>query len=297
MDSRHLKCFLHVLEAGGLSQASQRMHLTQSALSRQIRQLEEHLGVDLFLRTGRGLVLTEAGRRLEPRARALITDLDRLETEVAEGYGRVVGSLVMAVPPSVGAALPASLICDYRARYPDVRIRMISAMSGAIQDGLLQGRLDLGLLHHPLTAAGLISENLWRERLWLVAGAEAGLSAEFSVTYEEALRGPMILPNPHHGLRALVQGYAAGMGVGLDVAVEVDSLPIILELVALGIGRTLLPHPAIETDLATGRVSAAPVVAPEVERVTILAWAEGREPNRAAAAMADLIRERWQRPV
>ncbi|MBK1724568.1 LysR family transcriptional regulator [Thiocystis violacea] len=297
MDSRHLKCFLHVLEAGGLSRASQRMHLTQSALSRQIRQLEEHLGVDLFSRTGRGLVPTEAGRRLEPRARALITDLDRLETELTAGAGRIVGSLVMAVPPSLGSARPASLICDYRTLYPLVRIRMISAMSGAIQDGLLQGRFDLGLLHHPRTAAGLISENLWRERLWLVADAEAGLSAERPVPYAAALREPMILPNPRHGLRALVQGYAAGMGIGLEVALEVDSLPIILELVALGIGRTLLPHPAIEAELATGRLSAAPVVAPEMERVTVLAWAEDRSPNRAAAAMADLIRERWRQPV
>lgn len=293
MDSRHLKCFLHVLEAGGLSQASQRMHLTQSALSRQIRQLEEHLGVALFARTGRGLVPTEAGQRLEPRARAVIADLDRLEAEVALGCREVGGSLVMALSPSLGAKRPADLICDYRARYPEVRLRVIAAMSGAIQDALLQGRLDLGVLHHPLTAAGLISEALWREPLWLVADTATGLAPDRPVRYAQALRGPIVLPSPRHGLRALVQGHAATMGAGLQIAVEVDSLRIMLELVAQGIGRTFLPYSAIEAELALGRLSASPIVSPEIERVTILAWAENRVPSRAALVMTELIRERW----
>ncbi|EXJ13701.1 LysR family transcriptional regulator [Imhoffiella purpurea] len=290
MDSKLLKCFLHVLDAGGLTPASERLHLTQSALSRQLKQLESGLGAELFQRTGRGLVPTEAGRQLERRARPLMAELERLASDIASAGQEVAGSLAIAVPPSVGSALPANLVHRYRALYPQVRLRIASALSGAIQDGLLQGRLDLGLVHHPLTSAGLQHETLWRERLWLVADSAAGLDPGIPVPLGEALTGPMVLTGSRHGLRVLVEGQAAGLGLALDVAIEVDSLRIMLELVALGLGRTLLPYRAIEPELGAGRIGAAPVVSPEMERVTVLAWPSGRPLSRAAEAMADLIR-------
>ncbi|EGV32387.1 transcriptional regulator, LysR family [Thiorhodococcus drewsii AZ1] len=296
MDSKLLKCFLHVLDAGGLTSASERLHLTQSALSRQLKQLESDLGVALFQRTGRGLIPTETGRQLERRARPLMAELERLAADIASDRQGVTGALALAVPPSVGVAAPANLIRRYRDLYPQVRLRVVSALSGAIQDGLLRGRLDLGLVHHPLTSAGLLHETLWRERLWLVAESAAGLDPETPVPLGEALAGPLVLTGSRHGLRVLVEGQAAGLGLALDVTVEVDSLRIMLETVALGLGRTLLPYRAIEAELASGRLCAAPVISPEVERVTVLAWPADRALSRAAEAMAELIRAELRHP-
>lgn len=298
MDLRQLKSFLHVVELGSLSRAAERLAVTQPALSRQIRLLEEDLGVPLLVRTGRGVIPSEAGQRFEARIRPLVADLEAAAVEVAEEARQVSGSLVLAVPPSISAEQTADLLELYRGRYPRVAVRVVVALSGGVRDGLLKGRLDLGIIYHPATSSNLVTEDLWTERLLLVGPSSAGLGREMEVPFAKVATKPLVLPGPRHGLRAVVDAYALRQGLEVRTVVEAESLRLQLELVRRGVGFTLLPLRVVAGEVAAGHLGVANVTDPPLERTAALAWARDFRPSRAAQAMAALIREQapgWER--
>lgn len=294
LDSHRLRSFLHVAELGSMSRAARRVNLSQPALSRHIALLESEVGVPLFERTGRGVRLTEAGRILAERAGPLLGELEQLASEVAARAHEVTGSVRVAVPPSVGVRVPAAIIERFRDLHPRVSLRVVVALSGAVHDGLLRGSLDLGILYQPVRSAALRTEPLWRESLLLVAPA-GQLDRDRPVRLRDALTGPLVLPGPRHGLRALVERYAARLDVTLEVPVEVDALQLSLVLIRRGVGRALLPERAVANELAHGRLSVAPIVEPDVERTTLLAWPRERLQSRAASALADVLRDEVRR--
>ena len=292
MDLKQLKTFLHVAETGQIARASERLNLTQPAVSRQIRLLEDDLGEALFLRTGRGLTLTEAGRRFESRIRPVVAELESIAGDIAAPGGEIVGAVSLAVPPSVGAVFVSDVVQSLRAKHPGLSVRVVVALSGAVAEGLLNGRLDLGLLYRPLESAALQAEDLWHEDLFLIGPPSSGLRRESLVRFRDALAGPLILPGPRHGLRGLVERHAARAGLSVQTPVEAESLQVQLELVRRGEGLTLLPLRAVADDLESGRLVAAPVIDPRLSRTTTLAWAKDRRLSRAARAMADEVHAR-----
>ncbi len=290
MDLRHLKAFLHVADLGGLSRAAARLNLTQPALSRQIRLLEEDLGTRLFRRTGRGAVLTDAGQRFEARVRPLVADLEAAAAEIAEPSGELRGEVSLAIPPTLADAATAGMLRDFHRRHPAVAIRLTVALSGVIHDGLLRGRFDMGVLFHPRHSRGLTADDLWTETLDLVGPATMDLARDRPWPLAEVAGLPLILPGARHGLRMIVEAAALDRGVTLNVVMEVESLRMELELARLGVGCTLLPRRAYTEDLAAGRLSAAPIIDPPLTRGAALARAADRRRSPAAAALAESVR-------
>lgn len=290
MELRELRTFLRVADDGSVSRAASRLHLTQPALSRHIRSLEDELGVALFVRTGRGLVLSDAGVRLERRVRHLVAAIDELGSELQHTAHELTGDVTLAVPPSVAVDLAVALAETYRARYPRVRLRLVVALSGAVRDGLLGGTLDLGVLYQPIRSAALEAAELWTETLWWI-GPPGELAADRPVDFRSVAARPLILPGPAHGLRRVVEDYAARRDLVLDVPVEVDALRLLLALVQRGQGYTLLPRTAVGEAIAADMISAAPVRRPQLRRVAVLAWSKGRPRTPAAMAMAALLAE------
>lgn len=289
MDLAVLKRFLHVAELGSLSRAAERLDASQPALSRQLRQLEQTLGCRLLERTGRGVRLTAAGQILERHARVLLDQAGELRAELAQETALVQGRVTLALPPSVGAALTVPLVTAYRSAHPRVALQMVEDMTGAIEEGLLGGRLDLAVLYDGATSVNLCTEPLGRESLWLVAPQGAGLPR--SLPLRAALERTLILPRERHALRAILQRYAAQAGCPLRVEIEVDSLRAQIELVQRGLGCSILPAAALRT-LEPAQLEVVRVTAPVLERMWVLAWSRAHPLSRAARAMAELLRER-----
>lgn len=296
MELRQLKSFLHVAELGSLSRAAERLDLSQPALSRQLKLLEGELQVRLFERTGRGVNLTDAGRLLEQRARAVLDEVDRISTDLSAQREAVSGRVVFGLPSSVGVTLSGLLVERYRSSYPTVSLQIIEDLSGAIQEGLLLARIDLGILYEGTTSANLRTERLWSEELCLVGPAAAGLQRP--VAFRRIAEYALILPGPRHGLRALLEQYAFRHGVNLRTDIEVDSLRGQLDLVQRGVAFSILPRNVCAAGLAAGTLSMAPIVEPALIRRWVLAWPLDRPLSRAARAMADMIRAElagWKR--
>ncbi|MCA9533363.1 MAG: LysR family transcriptional regulator [Myxococcales bacterium] len=291
MNIDQLHAFLHVAELGSQSRAAERLHVTQPALSRRLRELEASLGVALFRRTGRGVALTPAGAELRRRAAPLVGELDRLAQDLAADSGVLRGEVRLATPPSVGVELAGEVVAQMRSEHPEVKLCVSVALTGEIREGLLRGELDLGVLYHPVASAQLHTEPLFREELALVSRPSQQPGSEgVPVSLREALGLPLILPARQHGLRALLELHALRLGLVLDVVVEANSLRLLSDLVSRGLGHTLLPARAVQDELRAGRLCTTRLRGSGLRRESVLCSSRDRPLAASALEVAARIR-------
>ncbi|MDP2698613.1 LysR family transcriptional regulator [Thalassospira sp.] len=291
MDIKQLRSFVHIAELGSLSRAAERLNLSQPALSRQLGLLEETLDTQLLERTGRGVKLTEAGRMLAERARAILGDLARLEADLSERRDQVTGHVNIGLPPSAGIVITGILVETVRERYPDLRLSIAEDLTGDVQEGLLSGRIDVGVLHDGMISRSLHAEPLWREDLFLISHPSLVPENAFDIDFEDVLGLPLIMPTPKHGLRAKMQEAAFRAGRPLIPVVEADALRVLVDLVHRGLGHTVLPRSSLVSDLSTGRLKARRIINPQMSRKVMLSWLQERPLSAGAQAVINTLRE------
>lgn len=286
MEFLDLHYFVSIAETGSFTKSAVQNNMAQSALSRRVRDLEVELGTALFYRNGRGVVLTDAGEVFLTRARGILAEREALRQDMRASAGELDGTVKLAVPPSVGLVLLAPLLRQIRADLPRVRMRVMEGFSGHVAEWLASGKVDLAVLYKLKSSALLDAEHLLFEDMFLISAADAppvGQGAE--VTMAELSAEELVLPGPPHGLRMLVEDAAAKAGVTLNVAMELETLPTIHDLVGTGGIRTILPLTAVQRELHEGRLMAQRITAPAISRELILAHA----PHRAAAPVTKAV--------
>ncbi len=292
MDFRQLKALVTVAEVGSVTRAADVLHLVQPAVTRQIRTLEEELGVALFERTRQGMRPTEAGEVLVERARRALAELEHARAEIQPALGTVTGIVSVGLLESIADALAAPLAAALAHTHPGIELRLTTAYSGHLEKWLDQGDLDLTLLYNLSGTPSFNTRSLLRERLWAVAPADSGLSGNTPVPFAEAAAHPFVMPSGGHALRSLIDAAAARAGVRLEVAVQTNSMRVQKQLVQAGLGWTILPGVGIAEDAAAGVLSAAPLAEPDVWRSVVLcARRGGRTPPAVAAASSELVRQ------
>ncbi|ANP56623.1 DNA-binding transcriptional LysR family regulator [Streptomyces griseochromogenes] len=290
MDVKQLKALVTVAEVGSVTRAAELLHLVQPAVTRQIRALEEDLGVPLFERTRQGMRPTEAGAIVADRARRALNELERARAEVRPAPGVVTGIVTVGLLESTAELLAEPLVTAVARAHPGIELRVMTAYSGHLRQWLDDGDLDLSLLYNLDSTPSLSTRPLVREHLWVVAPAAAGLRADRPVPFAEAAVRPLVMPAPGHALRALIDAAAARAGAELRVAVQTNSMPVQKRLVLAGHGWTVLPGVGIAEDVAAGRLSAAPLTEPDVWRSIVLATPRpGRTPPAVEAVAGELV--------
>ncbi len=287
MDFRQLRYFLHVAEMQSLSRAASVLRVAQPALSRQIKSLEDELGVPLLRRHGWGVTPTPAGQVLMDHARIVLKEVGAARDAVLAYQSEPSGTLSFGVPSSLGKVLLPGLAVRFRQRAPKVRLHLVDGFSATIHEWLVQGRLDLAVLYDSKTTDGLVSEPLLDEGMVLI-GAAGRLSASGGVGLAEVAGHDLILPGRPHRLRLLVEQAFAEHGLTCDPVIEVDALSALIELVRVGEAFTLLPLSAVHGLLESGDLSAAPVT-PPIRRSLVLARPQARVPTPASEALERVV--------
>ncbi|OXY91783.1 LysR family transcriptional regulator [Streptomyces diastatochromogenes] len=290
MDVRQLKALVTVAEVGSVTRAAELLHLVQPAVTRQIRTLEQELGVPLFERTRQGMRPTEAGAIMVDRARRALNELERARAEVRPAPGVVTGIVTVGLLESTAELLAEPLVRAVARDHPGIELRLMTAYSGHLQQWLDDGDLDLSLLYNLDSTPSLNARPLVREHLWVVAPAAAGLRADRPVPFAEAAAHPLVMPASGHALRALIDAAAGRAGAELDVAVQTNSMRVQKQLVLAGHGWTVLPGVGIAEDVAAGTLSAAPLSEPDVWRSIVLATPRsGRTPPAVQVVARELV--------
>ena len=292
MDVKQLKAVVTVAEVGSVTRAAELLHLVQPAVTRQIRTLEQELGVPLFERTRLGMRPTRAGSIMVDRARRALDELERARIEVRPEPGAVTGIVTVGLLESTTDLLAEPLVSALAEEHPGIELRLMTGYSGHLQRWLDEGDLDLTLLYNLDGTPSLNTRPLVRERLWVVAPPAAGLTADHPVTFAEAAGHPLVLPASGHALRVLIDGAAARAQADMTVAVRTNSLRLQKQLVRAGHGWTVLPGVGIAEDVANGTLSAAPLTGPEVWRSVVLATPRARRtPPAVEVVVRELVRQ------
>jgi LysR family nitrogen assimilation transcriptional regulator len=276
---------------GSVTKAAKLLHVVQPAVTRQIRTLEEELGVPLFERTRQGMVPTAAAEALIMRARRALHELERARAELRPEPGTLTGIVSVGLLESVVDILAQPLAEAVAQRHPGIELRLLTAYSGHLQQWLDTGELDLSLLYNLSDTPSLSIIPLLQERLWVVAPPDAGLTLDSPVPWTTALAQPLVLPVGGHGLRVLIDKARSEVPVEPRITVQTNSMSLQKRLVLAGQGWTVLPAAGVAADVAAGLVSAAPLTAPDVERSVVLGLQRvTRQPAPVQAVAALLAR-------
>jgi LysR family nitrogen assimilation transcriptional regulator len=292
MELRQLEYFIAIAETGAFSRAAVRLSVGQPILSRQIKALEQELGTELYHRTGRGIVLSEAGKIFEQHARGVLETTAGARRALYALASTPAGRVVIGMPPSVGAVLTASLVRQFRSEFPKVSLGVMEGFSGHVLEWLMTGRIDVAVLYNAPRTSVLVTEPLLTDELFLLgpvsdpAGAGNG-----TVAASQLARIPLILPSRPHGLRVLVDDLLSGIGVAPNVQVEIDAMPSTLSLVESGIGYTILSYSSAHHLIEAGRIRKWSIVEPTMTRSLVVATSTQRPVTKAARALVGLVRK------
>jgi LysR family nitrogen assimilation transcriptional regulator len=278
MNSEDLMLFLEVATSGNLSRAAIEIGLSQSALSRRITALESALDTRLFHRSGRGVMLTEAGQRLTAYAAEVRDLLAQATTALTSAERQGPSSIVLAAQPTIARMLFGSIGKALQLRYPGIRMRFKEGLGGYIHDWIANGEVDAAIVYLPENHAALGVDVILRERLSFVAPMSFGpIGAGFPV--ERLGDVPLVVPTRPHGLRVLAESLVARHSKTLRVAMECDaSVYITKQLVAENCGCTILPLAAVHDEVNAGVLQAAPLIEPEVVRDVAIVSGRNRPP-------------------
>jgi DNA-binding transcriptional LysR family regulator len=241
MTLQQLRYFLAAAEQGSFSAAAESLLMAQPSLSDQIRKLEAELGVALFTRAGRRLVLTEAGRMLQPHAERTLASADDAVESVKEVRTLTGGTMSFGTFGSAHHYLLGGLIQDFRRRYPDVRVRVVGQNSAEVADAVRDGVLEAGLIALPIDDRGLEVRLSVREENHYVSASPQRTARP--KTIEDLAAAPLILYDARWGavdpLRRQLAERAQRAGVRLEPQIDVEYITAALDLAARRLGDTI----------------------------------------------------------
>jgi DNA-binding transcriptional LysR family regulator len=238
---QQLRYFLTAADEGSFSAAANALHMAQPSLSDQIRRLESELGVALFARAGRRLVLTEAGRMLRPHAERTIAAAEEAVESVKEVRTLTGGTASFGTFGSAHHYLLGGLVQDFRRRHPGVRVRVVGQNSAEVADAIRDGRLEAGLIALPIDDRGLEVRPSIRDENHYVSASPQRLTAP--KTIEEIAAAPLILYDARWGavdpMRRQLADRAQRAGVRIEPQIEVEYMTAALDLTARRLGDTI----------------------------------------------------------
>ena len=290
MDLKQLEYFVNVVDLGGFSPAARLLGVAQPAISRQVRSLEVELRQNLLLRNGRGAVPTEAGKRLLAHARSILQQAERARREVDEVKGAPVGHVVIGLPPTLARVLTVPIVREFRQRFPKASVSIVEGLSVNIHEWVVVGRADIGLLYNPTPSEAVDLTPLLEEDLCLIGVRRKRREAR-TVRLEELPRFPLIIPSRPHAIRTLVEARLASRGLRPWVALEIDAIGAIIELVAEGQGFAVLSPRAVNAVDPARKLVARLIVQPALKSALTIAVAAQRPTTPLQTASVELITE------
>jgi len=265
LEVRHLRLVSAVADLGSLTRAGDRLHLTQSALSHQLRDIESRLGAALFLRVGKRLVLTPAGERLLATARDVLDRLDRTEQDIHQMGKARAGMLRLTTECYTCYHWLPPLLVRYRKRFPQVEVRIDVGATGRPLEMLLAGKLDLAIMSSPVRDRRLVSRPVFDDELVIVAARDHRFAKQTHVRLSDLRDETLYVYPPKEESRVLQEVLVPSGHVPARVE-EVMLTESIAELVKAGLGVSVLARWAVQPLVDAGSIVSRPLTARGLRR-------------------------------
>lgn len=298
MDLKQLEYFVRVAELGSFTRAALALNIAQPALSRQVRLLEVELRQNLLIRNGRGALPTEAGKLLLAHGRGILHQVERAREELGRVRGSLAGRVAVGLPTSLARALTVPLTRAFRAELPDATISISEGLSVAMQESLVAGRLDIAVLYNAQPSAETEITPLFEENLLLVQRRPPGLAEDpppGPIALKDVAQLPLVIPSRPNAIRMHVESEMANIGLRLKIALEIDGVSAILDLVADGAGCAVLSRNAVASSIRPSAFSVRTITAPVLRTKVSIATSSLRPATLTQQTTLTLIRQTLER--
>lgn len=275
MEIRQLECFVTVADLSSFTRAAWLLQVPQPALSRQVRALETELRQTLFHRNGRGVRLTEPGKRFLSHCRGILMQIERARTELDTSRDDPTGEVVIGLPHSIARRLTVPCVMQFRRQFPQGTLKITEGLTVHLQEWLQAGRLDVALLHDPVPTPMLETLPLLEQNLHVVGSRATKVPLPSEVTLAQLADIGLVLPGRPHPMRMQVETQLANIGLRPKIVQELDGIAGILDLVEAGLGHAVVSLNAIARDDVV-RFSSHKIVSPELKSVLVIAHSAER---------------------
>ncbi|WP_233839170.1 LysR substrate-binding domain-containing protein [Paraburkholderia sp. ZP32-5] len=291
MNLKQLEYFVRVAELGSFGKAALQLNMSQPALSRQVRLLETDLRTTLLIRNGRGVVLTEIGKRLFDHGLRVLQLVTSVAEDIEAARDEPSGRIVLGLPPSMSRRLTPLLVDTFRSEFPAASVAIVEGLSIHLVEWIAMGRIDLSLVYRPEPNPAIEITPVADEAMGLVSRATRSGAKPKSLPFARLADYPLILPERTHAMRRLIDTQAAMAGVKLNIALEISSVPSILDLVHAGYGHAVLTQTAVAASERPGAFTLSPFKDPLLTSTLCLAVSSHRPVTPLIRQTSKLLRE------
>ncbi|EGA70464.1 transcriptional regulator [Vibrio sinaloensis DSM 21326] len=231
MDSKQLKHFLAVAEYQHFTMAAKALHIAQPALSISIKKFEQQLGVELFRREDRQVMLTDEGKVLLEHAKRVVQQLDDAQLAINELKGLEKGEVRLGAPSMMGSYFFPQILMAFKMRYPNLKLTLVDAGTESIRQMLLDGELDIGVINNDHVPDDLEVDHLFDTEMVAVVGHQHPLAQRTSISFEEFFEHELVMFKPGYFHREYIEKKASQHETEMKFSFETNLLPMILSIV------------------------------------------------------------------
>ncbi|MBD9648993.1 LysR family transcriptional regulator [Ensifer sp. ENS09] len=286
---RQMRYFEALASARHFGKAAELVHVSQPALSAQIMEMENHLGVKLVERSRSGVFLTRKGEEVLARTRAILAEVDQLELSARTSSGTLEGRIRIGVIPTLAPYLVPRLVPHLRQVYPAIEIELKESVTSKLVADLGEGLLDAVVAALPIETDGLSTKPLFSDRFFMAMADDERNILMSPLTEDQVDVEQLLLLEEGHCLRDQALAVCSTAGKRRLVSFGATSMTTLLQMVANGMGMTLIPEIAIATEAARNSIRIVPFAAPEPAREIGLIWRRSSPRERDMEALAAAI--------
>ncbi len=294
IDTLGVQAFIAIAEQGGFRKAADALHITQTALTRRLQNLEQSLGVRLVERTTRSVALTPIGRDFLPQCHRLLSDLAAALREIQETGKAHRGDVTFACVPTVGVRYLPRVMQEYSSRYPGNRIRILDHSSAGVAVAVLRREAEFGIniggTHH----SDLVSVPLVEDRMVMICRDDHPLARRRTLAWQQLARHPLIFAGESSSNRPLLESALGAQGVSMHAFYEVQRSSTAVGLVAEGVAAAVVPSLAVQHG-AYPNLRVVALTHPVISRRLVLVSRKTAHLSPAAQALYDMLRSHSRR--
>jgi DNA-binding transcriptional LysR family regulator len=257
VDLRQLEIIRAIAETGSFTAAGHKLHVSQSAISRQILLLEDELKEPVFLRVGRRIRITPAGEALLQLSHRVFQDLKDTISGITDSQESLRGTVRLLGGMTVCLYVFPTLMTELKRQHPNVDLKVMSGSSERCLQQLRSGAGDLALLTLPVEQPDLVTVPVLQEELLLVTAAKHPLSRKRKVLPQDLVRQPFVLFESGSNTRRAIDEFFLSARIEPQIVMETENVEIIKAMVRNGIGITIIPFQAVARDVASGHLFCA----------------------------------------
>ena len=290
---RELEIFCKVVELESFSKASEAVSLVQASVSERIASLEKKMGIRLLDRLGRKVIPTAAGELLHKHATLLLEMKETAQLEIERFLGLKQGEISMGGSTIPGEYILPDLIGRFKKKYPHLSVKLTIADSSEIEDRVLAGQLEIGVIGSKSSSANLLCQKLWEDELVLAVPIRHPWARRKAVSLQHLRKTPFILREEGSGTLKILEAYlreSGKVGIGaLEVSARFGSSTAVKEGIKSGLGLSILSARAIDTEVKAGLLKALRVKGLTMSRNFFLIRNKLRIASPASKAMLDFL--------